>query len=78
MFEGYDIGALVPYIDWTPFFSTWEMKGRYPAILEDEKYGEAATTLFDDAQALLSRIVDEKLADGQGGHRALASQYGRG
>ena len=60
VFESYDIGALVPYIDWTPFFSTWEMKGRYPAILEDEKYGEAATTLFDDAQALLSRIVDEK------------------
>jgi 5-methyltetrahydrofolate--homocysteine methyltransferase len=47
-------------IDWTPFFQTWEMKGRYPAILEDEKQGAAARQLWDDAQAMLKRIVDER------------------
>ncbi len=51
--------ALVPYIDWTPFFQTWELKGRYPAILNDEKQGAAARALFDDAQAMLKRIVAE-------------------
>ena len=51
--------ALVPYIDWTPFFQTWELKGRYPAILEDEKQGPAARALFDDARAMLKRIVAE-------------------
>ena len=51
--------ALVPYIDWTPFYQTWEMKVRYPAILEDEKQGAAARALFDDAQAMLKRIVAE-------------------
>ena len=48
------------YIDWTPFFQTWELKGRYPAILDDEKQGAAARQLFDDAQAMLKRIVAEK------------------
>jgi 5-methyltetrahydrofolate--homocysteine methyltransferase len=51
---------LVPYIDWTPFFQTWELKGRYPAILDDEKQGAAARQLFDDAQAMLKRIVSER------------------
>ncbi|SNY94392.1 methionine synthase (B12-dependent) [Cohaesibacter sp. ES.047] len=60
VFESYDLASLVPFIDWTPFFSTWEMKGRYPAILEDDRYGEAATSLFNDAQAMLKRIVEEK------------------
>ncbi|WP_319532234.1 methionine synthase [uncultured Cohaesibacter sp.] len=60
VFESYDIASLVPYIDWTPFFSTWEMKGRYPAILTDDTYGEAATSLFNDAQAMLKQIVEEK------------------
>ena len=59
-FESYDLADLVPFIDWTPFFSTWEMKGRYPAILDDDVYGEAATSLFSDAQAMLKKIVDEK------------------
>ena len=66
VFEDYDIAALVPYIDWTPFFSTWEMKGRYPAILEDEKYGEAATNLFHDAQQMLKTIIDEKWLTARG------------
>jgi 5-methyltetrahydrofolate--homocysteine methyltransferase len=51
---------LVPYIDWTPFFQTWELKGRYPQILEDEKQGEAARQLFADAKVMLKRIVDER------------------
>ena len=59
VFESYSLAELVPYIDWTPFFRTWELKGRYPAILDDEKQGEAARQLFDDAQAMLKRIVAE-------------------
>lgn len=59
-FESWDLEELSRYIDWTPFFQTWEMKGRYPAILEDEKQGEAARQLFADAQAMLKKIIDEK------------------
>ena len=55
-----DVGVLIPYIDWTPFFQTWELKGRYPKILEDQKYGDAAKSLFDDAQKMLKRIVEER------------------
>jgi 5-methyltetrahydrofolate--homocysteine methyltransferase len=51
---------LVDRIDWTPFFATWEMKGLYPGILTDPKLGPAATSLFDDARALLDRIVRER------------------
>ena len=58
-FTGFDLGAIRPFIDWTPFFSTWEMKGQYPRILEDDKMGEAARTLYDDAQAMLDGIVAE-------------------
>jgi 5-methyltetrahydrofolate--homocysteine methyltransferase len=61
MFRGYPLEKLVPYIDWTPFFQTWELHGRYPAILQDAVVGEEARKLFADAQALLQRIVDEKL-----------------
>ncbi|ODN70072.1 Methionine synthase [Methylobrevis pamukkalensis] len=59
-FDDYDIGEIARYIDWTPFFSTWEMKGAYPAILEDEHYGPAARALFEDAQAMLKQMIDEK------------------
>ena len=59
--EDYDLAELARYIDWTPFFHTWELKGAYPRILTDEKLGEAATKLFADAQALLTRIIDQKL-----------------
>ncbi|PZQ15824.1 MAG: methionine synthase [Ancylobacter novellus] len=51
---------LIPYIDWTPFFQTWELKGRYPEILKDEKYGEAARSLFEDATVMLRQMADEK------------------
>ncbi|MBE0579227.1 MAG: methionine synthase [Devosia sp.] len=60
VFEEFDLETLAKYIDWTPFFQTWELKGRYPAILEDERQGEAARQLFDDAQAMLKQIIDEK------------------
>jgi len=59
------LGDIVPYIDWSPFFYTWEMKGKYPKILDDPKLGKQARELFDDAQALLQRIVDEKLLTAQ-------------
>ncbi|HEY5682838.1 MAG TPA: methionine synthase [Sulfuricaulis sp.] len=60
VFEDYPLNELTRYIDWTPFFATWEIKGRYPAILQDEKTGVEATKLFNDAQALLKRIIQEK------------------
>ena len=59
VFGNWDLEELSRYIDWTPFFQTWEMRGRYPAILDDEKQGEAARALFDDAQAMLKQIIDE-------------------
>jgi 5-methyltetrahydrofolate--homocysteine methyltransferase len=59
VFEDYDLKELAQYIDWTPFFQTWELKGRYPAILDDEKQGEAARALYADAQAMLTKIIDE-------------------
>ncbi len=60
VFESYDLGELARYIDWTPFFQAWELKGAYPRILDDEKYGAAARPLFEDAQAMLKQIVAEK------------------
>ncbi|MBT3222497.1 MAG: dihydropteroate synthase, partial [Proteobacteria bacterium] len=58
----YDIAEISRTIDWTPFFRVWELKGsRYPAILQDQKRGGEAIRLFQDAQALLQRIIDEKL-----------------
>jgi 5-methyltetrahydrofolate--homocysteine methyltransferase len=60
VFSSYDLAELAHYIDWTPFFQTWELKGRYPAILQDEKQGEAARALFADAQDMLERIIDER------------------
>ncbi|MDE0924738.1 methionine synthase [Aurantimonas coralicida] len=60
VFTDWDLEELSRYIDWTPFFQTWEMKGRYPGILEDEKQGEAARSLFNDAQAMLKQIIAEK------------------
>jgi 5-methyltetrahydrofolate--homocysteine methyltransferase len=59
-FATYDLAELERYIDWTPFFQTWELKGRYPAILDDPEQGAAARALFEDAQTMLKRIVKEK------------------
>ena len=58
--DDYPLEALVPYIDWTPFFITWDLVGKYPKILDDKVVGEAAKNLFDDAQALLKDIIDNK------------------
>src|SRR6185295_20301078 len=57
---------LVPLIDWSPFFHAWELRGRYPAILQHEKHGEQARKLFADAQELLTRIIDQKLITARG------------
>ncbi|MDF2799936.1 MAG: metH, partial [Devosia sp.] len=56
----WDLADLSRYIDWTPFFQTWELKGRYPAILQDERQGEAARQLWADAQKMLAQIIEEK------------------
>jgi 5-methyltetrahydrofolate--homocysteine methyltransferase len=57
----FPLAAIVPYIDWSPFIMTWELSGKYPGILSDAKVGPQARQLFDDAQALLRRIVGEEL-----------------
>ncbi|SEP98164.1 methionine synthase [Flavobacterium urocaniciphilum] len=55
-----ELSELVNFIDWTPFFQSWELYGKYPAILTDEVVGEQATQLFEDAQKMLSQIISEK------------------
>ncbi|HEY5893406.1 MAG TPA: methionine synthase, partial [Chthoniobacterales bacterium] len=64
--DAISLSDLVPYIDWSPFFHTWELRGRYPAILDDPEVGTEATDLFADAQKLLHRIVREKLFTARG------------
>ncbi|MEM7035731.1 MAG: methionine synthase, partial [Bacteroidota bacterium] len=59
--KDFPLTRLVEFIDWTPFFATWELRGKFPRILEDEIVGVEATKLYKDARALLKRIVDEKL-----------------
>ncbi len=58
--DDYSLAELIPYIDWTPFFMTWRLRGSYPAIFQDETYGTEAKKLFDDAQVLLKDIVKNK------------------
>jgi 5-methyltetrahydrofolate--homocysteine methyltransferase len=59
-FHDYPIGELRDYVDWQPFFNAWEMKGKFPDILNNPASGEAARKLWDDAQRMLDRIIDEK------------------
>jgi 5-methyltetrahydrofolate--homocysteine methyltransferase len=59
VFDGYPLSELAECIDWTPFFHTWELSGSYPKILNDEKVGEHARNLFEDAKKMLKQIVDE-------------------
>ena len=61
-----DIADLVNYIDWTPFFNSWELYGKYPAILTDEVVGEQATSLFADAQKMLTQLIDENWLTAKG------------
>ncbi len=60
VFDDYPLQTLVEYIDWTPFFHSWELKGSYPKIFDDAEKGEEAKKLFADAQAMLHKIIDEK------------------
>src|ERR1700754_1373103 len=66
VFEAYPLAELVPYIDWTPFFHTWELRGSYPKIFEDKYVGVEAKKLYDDAQKLLKEIVDNNLLQANG------------
>jgi 5-methyltetrahydrofolate--homocysteine methyltransferase len=60
VFNDYPIGELIDYIDWSPFFSAWELAGKFPTILDDAKVGEAARSLYADAQAMLQRLERER------------------
>ncbi|CEF48587.1 unnamed protein product [uncultured bacterium] len=66
--RSFSLRALAEYIDWSPFFHAWELRGRYPAIFEDPKIGKHARELFDDAQNLLDRIVAKNLLVARGVH----------
>jgi 5-methyltetrahydrofolate--homocysteine methyltransferase len=61
VYDNYPLEEIRKYIDWGPFFIAWQMKGKFPDVLEDEKYGEEATKLYNDANQLLDKIVDQKL-----------------
>lgn len=60
VFDNYDLGEIAQYIDWQPFFIAWELHGKFPQILSDEVVGKEATRLYNEAQAMLKRIIDEK------------------
>ena len=60
VFEEYDLNEIAEYIDWTPFFLSWELKGSYPKILNDPERGVEATKLFNDAQSMLTKLISEK------------------
>ena len=66
VFDDYPLTELIEYIDWTPFFSTWELAGKYPAILTDAIVGTQATELYRDARTMLKRIVKEKWLTAKG------------
>jgi 5-methyltetrahydrofolate--homocysteine methyltransferase len=66
VFDDYPLEDLVPVIDWTPFFATWELHGKFPAILEDEIVGEAAKPLYADAREMLGKMVAEKWVTAKG------------
>ena len=66
LLDNFPLSELVPFIDWSPFFQTWELRGKYPKIFEDPTVGEQARKVFDDAQTLLKRIVEEKLLTARG------------
>jgi 5-methyltetrahydrofolate--homocysteine methyltransferase len=65
-YQAYDLADLARHIDWSPFFASWELVGRYPQILEDDVVGEAAVALFADAQAMLQRIIGEQWFEARG------------
>ena len=66
VFDSYDLNELKNYIDWTPFFTTWELRGKYPNIFKDKKLGVQAKNLFDDGQELINKIINENLLTATG------------
>lgn len=66
VFDGYDLNEIREYIDWNPFFITWEMRGKFPQILTDEHAGTEATKLYNDANTLLDKIISEKWLTARG------------
>ena len=71
-----DLAELRRYIDWQPFFNAWEMKGSFPEILDDAESGETARKLYDDAQAMLDQLIEERWLTAQRRGRALPGQRG--
>lgn len=65
-FKDFQLAEIRSYIDWTPFFQTWELKGKYPAIFENKDYGSEAKKIFDDANKLLDQIIEQKLLTANG------------
>ncbi len=65
-FDDYSLEEIRNYIDWTPFFQTWQLSGKYPKIFEDEVVGEQAKSLYQDAQAMLDKVISEKLFQAKG------------
>ncbi len=66
VFDDIDLRSLVDYIDWTPFFMSWQLAGKYPKILEDHVVGEAARNLFEDARVMLDKLIDERHLQARG------------
>ena len=66
VFDDYPLEELLPYIDWTPFFITWDLSGKYPRILDDEVVGETARSLFNDAQAMLKELIENRKIKARG------------
>ena len=77
IFEDYPIAELIDYIDWSPFFATWELNGKFPAILDDAKFGPAARSLYEDAQRHAAEDRRRGLVPRRGHRRLLAGQFRR-
>ena len=72
VFDDYDLAEIAAYIDWTPFFRTWELKGTFPKIFQDPIVGETARALHDDAHTMLARLVERALDHSAGRGRPVA------
>ena len=78
VFEDIDIATIRNYIDWTPFFFTWEMRKKYPAILEDKVFGEQASQLWNDANIMLDNIIENNWLQAKAVIGCLESKFSRG